>query len=131
MEKEKLISKIPIKSEKTNIKESEEAKEIKAQVELLNLKKEKLLEIINGIFSGLNENNVVPLFIKVLQNKTTETSIFNEKKIDFDEKLKPLEVLSDEIKIVKTKISEKMEAFHKLQENVTKLGLENEKVILI
>lgn len=128
MEKEKLIQKIPIKSEKTNIKESEEAKETKTHLETLNQKKEKLLEIVNGIFNSLNENNVVTSFIKVLQNKATENSVFNDKKIEFDEKLKQLESVSEEIKELKAKISEKMEAFNKLQLNVSKLGQENEKV---
>jgi len=128
MEKEKLIQKIPNKSEKTSIKESEEAKEIKAHLETLNKKKEKLLEIVNVIFNGLNENNVVTLFVKVLQNKATETSVFNDKKLEFDEKLKQLETVSDEIKELKAKIAEKMAAINKLQQNVSKLGQENEMV---
>ena len=128
MEKDKLIQKIPIKSEKTNIKESEEAKDIKNNVESLNQKKEKLLEIVNAIFNSLNENNVVTSFIKVLQNKATENSVFNDKKLEFDEKLKQLESVSEEIKELKAKIVEKMEAFNKLQQNVSKLGQENEKV---
>lgn len=128
MEKDKLTQKIPIKSEKTNIKESDEAKEIKAHLETLNHKKDKLLEIVNGIFNSLNENNVVTSFIKVLQNKATETSVFNDKKLEFDEKLKQLESVSEEIKELKGKIAEKMEAFNKLQQNISKLGQENEKV---
>jgi hypothetical protein len=126
MEKEKLIQKIPNKSEKTSIKESEEAKEIKAHLETLNKKKERLLEIVNVIFNGLNENNVVTLFVKVLQNKATETSVFNDKKLEFDEKLKQLETVSDEIKELKAKIAEKMAAINKLQQNVSKLGQEND-----
>jgi len=128
MEKDKLAQKIPIKSEKTSIKESAEAKEIKALLETLNKKKEKMMEIVNLIFNSLNENNVVTSFIKVLQNKATEITIFNEKKLEFDEKLKQLETVSDEIKELKVKIAEKMEAFNKLQQNASKLGQENEKV---
>jgi len=131
MDREKIIQKIPIKSEKTNIKESDEAKEIKTTLETLNQKKEKLLEVVNGLFNSLNDNNVVTSFIKVLQSKATENSIFNDKKTEFDEKLKQIESISDEIKEMKTKISEKMEAFKKLQENASQLGLENEKVFLI
>ena len=128
MEKDKLAQKIPIKPEKTSIKESAEAKEIKALLETLNKKKEKMMEIVNLIFNSLNENNVVTSFIKVLQNKATEITIFNEKKLEFDEKLKQLETVSDEIKELKVKIAEKMEAFNKLQQNASKLGQENEKV---
>jgi ABC-type transporter Mla subunit MlaD len=128
MEKDKLAQKIPIKSEKTSIKESAEAKEIKANLETLNKKKEKMIEIVNVILNSLNENNVVTSFIKVLQNKATESTIFNEKKLEFDEKLKQLETVSDEIKELKVKIAEKMEAFNKLQQNASKLGQENEKV---
>lgn len=131
MDKEKIILKIPVKSEKTNIKESDEAKEIKAILVTMNQKKEKLLELVNGLFNSLNDNNVVTSFIKVLQSKATENSIFNDKKTEFDEKLKQIESISDEIKEMKTKINEKMEMFKKLQENASQLGIENEKVFLI
>lgn len=128
MDKEKLIGKIPIKSDKTNIAESEEAREIKKYLEELELKKISLIEVVSCIFNTLNENNIVTNFVKVLQKKTTESAIFNEKKMEYDEKFKALETLSDEIKQIKNIITEKVEIFNKLKENVSKLGQENENV---
>ena len=55
MDKEKLIGKIPIKSDKTNIGESEEAKEIKKYLEELEIKKISLIEVVSSIFNTLNE----------------------------------------------------------------------------
>ena len=131
MDKEKLIGKIPIKSDKTNIGESEEAKEIKKYLEELEIKKISLIEVVSSIFNTLNENNIVTDFVKVLQKKTTENAIFNEKKLEYDEKFKQLETLSDEIKQIKNNITEKVEIFNKLKENVSKLSQENENVNFI
>lgn len=97
-------------------------------MESLSKKKEKLLELVNSVFNALNENNIATTFVKVLQKKTTENAIFNEKKLEFDEKFKLLEALSDEIKLLKTQIVEKLEQFNKLKQNASKLGEENDKV---
>ncbi len=131
MEKEKIVNKIPIKAEKTNVKESNEAKEIKALLESLEKQKTKMLEVVNNIFILLNENNVTQNFIKVLQNKTTENAVFNEKKLEFDEKFKILEAVSEEIKKIKSNITEKMQAFNNLKLNASKLGEENQTVKIL
>jgi hypothetical protein len=131
LEKEKIVNKIPIKAEKTNVKESNEAKEIKALLESLEKQKTKMLEVVNNIFILLNENNVTQNFIKVLQNKTTENAVFNEKKLEFDEKFKILEAVSEEIKKIKSNITEKMQAFNNLKLNASKLGEENQTVKIL
>jgi hypothetical protein len=130
LDKEKLIEKIPVKSETTNLSGTETAKAIKDLLNEIDPKKNKILKIIESLFNNLNSGDVNNSFIKVLQNKNTEQSILNEKKSEYDVKLKEAEDLSNEIKEIQKLISEKMIDFNKQKENVSKLGEKNEEVFL-
>lgn len=126
--KEKLVEKIPVKSDTTNLSGSKEAKLIRDLINEMDSKKNKMLEIVNNIFTNLNSGDVNASFIKVLQKKTTENSIFNEKKAEYDNKFQEAEDLSNEIKEIQKIVIEKLVEFNKLKENVSKLGESNEAV---
>lgn len=128
LEREKLNEKIPIKSETTNLSGSEDAKIIRDLINEMDSKKSKMMKEIDLIFSNLNSGEINSQFIKVLQKKSTEQNIFNEKKSEYDEKFKSPEELSSEIKQIKEIILEKMVNFNKMREDASKLGESNETV---
>jgi hypothetical protein len=131
LDKEKLIEKIPVKSDTTNLSGTETAKVIKDLINEMESKRDKIQKVIDALFTNLNSGDVNNSFIKVLQNKNTEHSILNEKKSEYDVKIKEAEDLSNEIKEIQKLISEKMIDFNKQRENVSKLGQKNEEVIFL
>lgn len=129
LEKEKLIEKIPVKSESTNLSGSEEAKIIRDLIGEMETKRSNMQKGIDAIFNDLNSGDVNSSFIKVLQKKNTEQSIFNDKKTEYENKFKEVEELSSDIKKIQQIILEKMVAFNQLRENASKMGESNETVI--
>jgi len=129
LDMKKIIEKIPVKSDATNLSDCEEAKIIRDLINEMDCKKNKMLEVINNIFINLNSGDVNASFIKVLQKKTTEQSILNEKKNEYDAKFKDAEDLSNEIKEIQKIVSEKLIEFNKQKENMSKLGESNDVVI--
>lgn len=75
LSKDSLKNRIPIKSDEGALKNSEEANSLRKDLDELEKLKEKCQEIIEKIFQTLNEDNVIPQFIKVLQKKTTEKAV--------------------------------------------------------
>jgi programmed cell death 6-interacting protein len=129
MSKDALKNKIPVKVDASSVKDCQEAKSLRADLDNLDNIKEKLMEVINKIFQSLNEDNVIPQFIQVLQGKTTEKNVFNENKSKYDEIFKELEFVSNEVKEMKKSIIAKNEAFTKVKTASFKTPPENEKFL--
>lgn len=73
--RETLKNKMPVKKNTNALVESVEAKELAAELAELDKLKSKLVEAINCLFQILNEDNIIPQMIKVLQKKTTEQAV--------------------------------------------------------
>lgn len=83
LSRENLKNKIPVKTDSNALKNSEEAISLRKDLDELDVLKEKIMAIINQIFQTLNEDNVIPQFIGVLQGKTTEKAVKYKYYIDF------------------------------------------------
>jgi hypothetical protein len=70
-----LENKIPVKSDDSKLKNSEEAVALRKDLDTLEGLKNKCMETIDRIFQMLNEDNIIPEFIRVLQKKTTEKAV--------------------------------------------------------
>ena len=75
--REQLKNKLPVKSDTSTIKDSEEAKSLSGELEIIENLKAKLVETVNKIFQTLNDDNIITQMIKVLQKKTTEQAVLN------------------------------------------------------
>ena len=75
--REQLKNKLPVKSDTSPIKDSEEAKSLSGELEIIENLKAKLVETVNKIFQTLNDDNIITQMIKVLQKKTTEQAVLN------------------------------------------------------
>ena len=127
LSKNVLSNKIPVKTDPNAIKNCEEANGLRKDLDVLDGIKEKIMEIINKIFQTLNEDNIIPQFIQVLQKKTTEKSILSENKPKYDAMFKDLENLSEEVKTLKLSITAKNEVFLRVKASSFKTSEENEK----
>jgi len=127
LSKSSLSNKIPKKTDVNAIKNCDEALSLRKDLDTMDVLKEKCMEVINRIFQSLNEDNMVPQFIKVLQKKSTEKQILGDNKPKYEAMFKELEVLSEEIKILKLSITAKNEVFLRVKQNNFKTCDENEK----
>ncbi len=127
LSKNVLSNKIPVKTDPNAIKNCEEANSLRKDLDALDTLKEKIMEVISKIFQILNEDNIIPQFIQVLQKKTTEKTILNENKPKYDAMFKDLETLSDEVKNLKLSITAKNEVFLRVKASTFKTNEENEK----
>lgn len=75
LSRDALNKKVPSKSDAGALKSSEEAVSLRKDLDELESLKEKCMANIEKIFQILNEDNVIPQFIKVLQKKTTEKAV--------------------------------------------------------
>jgi len=85
LSRDALNKRIPVKLDASALKSCDEAVNLKKDLDELESVKEKLVAIIEDIFNTLNEDNVIPQFIQVLQKKTTEKQVNKKiklKKID-------------------------------------------------
>ena len=73
--REVLKNKIPVKNDESALKSCEEAVDLRKDLDELETIKEKIAQIIEDIFQTLNDGNVTPQFILVLQKKMTEKSV--------------------------------------------------------
>jgi hypothetical protein len=127
LSKQALTARIPVKSDPSALKNSEEALSLRKELENLDSLKEKCMEIVHKIFNTLNEDNVIPQFIKVLQKKSTEKAVFAENKARFEELFKVLESISSDIVEARKNILLKNEIFSKIKALNFKPNEENEK----
>jgi programmed cell death 6-interacting protein len=127
LSKSSLSNKIPQKTDVNAIKNCEEAVSLRKDLDAMDSLKDKCMEVINRIFQSLNEDNMVPQFIKVLQKKSTEKQILADNKPKYDAMFKELETISEDIKILKLSITAKNEVFLRVKQNNFKSSEENEK----
>jgi hypothetical protein len=73
--REQLKNKLPVKTDTNTISNSEEAKSLSGELEVLESLKVKLVENVNKTFQTLNEDNIITQMVKVLQKKTTEQAV--------------------------------------------------------
>jgi hypothetical protein len=116
LSKSSLEKKIPNKQQEeseqmSTIKNSEEAKRLYSDLETLEDLKNKCMEIIDKIFHTLNEDNIIPQFLQLLQKKITEKEIFEQNKKKYDSFFSELEKISQEISQCKKNIAEAFENF--------------------
>jgi len=75
LSRDTLNKKIPVRTDALALKSCEEAVNLKKDLDELESIKEKIVAIIEDAFNTLNEDNVIPQFIQVLQKKTTEKQV--------------------------------------------------------
>ena len=96
--REQLLNKIP-RREELQEKEIPEETEIHEAILKLYELGDKCMQIINPIFSELNDDsNIVGQFVEVLAKKTTEQAIYEKFKEIYEQKFNELKPLSDEVK---------------------------------
>lgn len=125
--REQLKNKLPVKTDTNTLSNSEEAKTLNSELEVLEGLKVKIVENVNKIFQTLNEDNIITQMIKVLQKKTTEQAIIAENKSKYENLIKAVEEIHTLIIESKNRISEKNEKFLKLKMDSMKTSHENEK----
>ena len=106
-----LNQKIPKKVDPSAIKNCKEATALRKDLDDFEIQQAKCMEVINKVFALLNEDNVAPQFIQVLQKKTTENAIFDTNKEKFNALFAELGGYSNEIKNLKIGIQAKNEVF--------------------
>ena len=75
LSRDSLKNRIPVKSDSSALKNCEEAVNLRKDLDELEAIKEKIVSIIEDAFNTLNDDNVIPQFIQVLQKKTTEKAV--------------------------------------------------------
>lgn len=84
-------------------KEEKAVKTLLAELEDLS---KKVMEIIHGIFENLNKDlQYPPLFVEVLNSKTTELAIFEKEKANYQTKFEQLKKYSEEVKAKKEELA--------------------------
>ena len=123
-------NKIPVKTDSSKIKDSVEAKALSEELSALEKHKDQVVEITNKIFQTLNEDNIIPQMLQVLSKKTTEIAVFKENKIKYEEMVKELERLNNEIQNIKNNVAMKNETFVNVKALAIKPNPQNEQVRL-
>ena len=126
LSRDSLKNKIPVKVDPSNLRNCEEAKSLRDDLDTLDELKNANKEIIEKLFQMLNEENLVPQMILVLQKKKVEKSVFEENKVKFDLLFQELFSLEPKIENIKSSISIKNEAFNKVKNTTFKPVAENE-----
>ena len=81
------------------------------------------MEIINKIFSVLNDDNVAPQFLQVLQKKMTENAILDNNKGKYMDMFNELQGVTNDIHNLKQIIITKNEDFVKIKNDKFKTVL--------
>jgi len=130
LSREALKDKIPVKTDTSALKNSEEAKGLQAALDDLEKLKVGILAAITKTFQKLNDDNIVPLMIAVIKKTTTETAVINDNKPKYGILIEEVEKLSKEIKEIKNTIKIKNESFLQLKKISAKPNEQNEKVFI-
>lgn len=130
LERDQIKAKIPNKADASTVRNSQEAKDLQAELEAFEKLKVQVCDVVSKIFQRLNEDNIIPMMLQVLQKKTTESSVFNENKMKYDNLIKELESLQGSVNDAKTRIQQKNEAFLKVKASAEKPNPENQKVLI-
>lgn len=126
--REILKSKIPFKVDNSILRDSVEAKELKNELETLNSFKEKLVALITFVFKTLNEDNVIPEMLSVLDKKILEESVFKDNIPKYDKLCIDVEKINSDIINCKKKILDKNNMFNNLKLKLLKPNEDNNKV---
>ena len=109
--KEKLESNIPGDKAGLNNLSSDEEK-IKNEINKLYQLSDQCMEIINPIYEYINEDeNIIPVFVEVLEKKTTEEAVFKKFKEEYDGKIEKLKQISEEVKKQKNEVSNAVQKY--------------------
>lgn len=128
MDREQISNKIPVKTDNSTIKNSEEAKALSAEIENFEKLKALVIELISKIYQTLNDDNIIPQMLQVLQHKTSEVAVFNENKVKYQNMLKELESVQNSVNDSKSQLQKKNEVFLKMKAQASKPNEQNEKV---
>ena len=126
LSREKLNEKIPHKIDSGAIKNCKEAIDLRNTLDQLDIEKAKAMEIINKMFSVLNDDNVAPQFLQVLQKKMTENAILDNNKGKYMEMFNELQGVTNNIKNLKQSIVAKNDVFMKVRNDKFKPDPANE-----
>ena len=121
-------SKIPFKVDNSILRDSVEASELKNELETLNSFKEKLVALITFVFKTLNEDNVIPEMLSVLDKKILEESVFKDNIPKYDKLCIDVEKINSDIINCKKKILDKNNMFNNLKLKLLKPNEDNNKV---
>jgi len=70
------------------------------------------MEIINPIYEYLNEDeNIIPIFVQILEKKTTEEAVFKKFKEDYDTKIERLKEITENVKKQEDEISNAVQKY--------------------
>ena len=109
--KEKLENNIPGDKAGLN-KLSEDEEKIKNEINKLYQLSDQCMEIINPIYEYINEDeNIIPVFVEVLEKKTTEEAVFKKFKEEYDGKIEKLKQISEEVKKQKNEVSNAVQKY--------------------
>lgn len=93
LSREILRKKIPVLTDSSALKNCDEAVNLRKDLDELEAIKGKIVAIIEDIFNTLNDDNVIPQFIQVLQKKTTEKQVIYIDHINNKFKLKMIKII--------------------------------------
>ena len=103
--KENLEKNIPGDKSGLN-KLSADEENIKNEINKLYALKDQIMEIINPIYEDLNNDEyIIPIFVNILESKTTEEAVFKKFKEDYDNKIEKLKAITEEVKKQKNEVS--------------------------
>ena len=109
--KEKLENNIP--GDKEGLEQlSEDEEKIKTEIDKLYQLSDQCMEIINPIYEYLNEDeNIIPIFVQILEKKTTEEAVFKKFKEDYDTKIERLKEITENVKKQEDEISNAVQKY--------------------
>ena len=111
LSKEKLEKNIPGDKSGLN-KLSADEETIKNEITKLYNLKDQCMEIINPIYEELNnDENIIPIFVSILESKTTEEAVFKKFKEDYDSKIQKLKEITEEVKKQKNEVSKVVQKY--------------------
>ena len=109
--REKLENNIPGDKPGLNKLTADEEK-IRAQILKLYELSDKCMGIINPIYEGLNEDeNIIPIFVEILDRKTTEEAVHKKYIENYDAKIVKIKEISEEIKKQKNELSNTVQKY--------------------
>ena len=109
--KEKFENNIPGDKQGLNKLSADEEK-IKNEISKLYQLSDQCMEIINPIYEFINEDeNIIPVFVEILEKKTTEEAVYKKFKEDYDGKIEKLKQITEEVKKQKNEVSSMVQKY--------------------
>lgn len=127
LNKAALEKKIPVKVEGDQLKEVQEAKDLKNALETLEKLKQENRAAVENVFNNLNDENVIPYFLDFKRKQSSESNFMKEQFEKYDKLLAEVAKFDQPIAEIKKAITEKNAIFLKIREIKLKPKPENEK----